>query len=62
MNTKTLPKPLEGHTILVTRPIHQADKLCSHIEKAGGRVLRFPTLEIADPADTEKVRQRLLSL
>lgn len=62
MNTKTLPKPLEGHTILVTRPIHQADKLCSHIEKAGGQVLRFPTLEIADPVDIEKIRSRLLSL
>lgn len=55
-------KILNGQTILVTRPVHQADKLCAYIQKAGGEVLRFPTLEIAEPADIAKVRRQLQTL
>ena len=57
-----MSKPLQGQTILVTRPVHQADKLCTYIEKSGGQVLRFPTLEICDPENLDKVRKQLLSL
>jgi len=38
--------PLSGLVVLVTRPARQADRLCARIEGAGGRVVRFPTLEI----------------
>lgn len=37
---------LSGLYILVTRPAHQADSLCDMIEKRGGKVLRFPVIEI----------------
>lgn len=37
---------LNGALILVTRPAAQAEKLCRFIESAGGKALRFPTLEI----------------
>jgi len=43
--------PLAGVGVLVTRPVHQAEGLCSLIEAAGGRALRFPVLEILDPVD-----------
>lgn len=37
---------LHGAHILVTRPAHQADKLCRLIEQSGGVPVSFPTLEI----------------
>lgn len=37
---------LKGAHVLVTRPQHQADKLCQLIEAQGGVPVRFPTLEI----------------
>lgn len=37
--------------MLVTRPAHQAGRLCALIEAHGGRPIRFPTLEIRDPLD-----------
>lgn len=37
---------LKDQNILVTRPAHQADKLCDLIKQQGGRAVRFPTLEI----------------
>ncbi len=40
-------RALAGRTILVTRPAGQAERLCRMIERAGGRALRFPLLEIA---------------
>ncbi|GBE09920.1 uroporphyrinogen-III synthase [bacterium BMS3Bbin12] len=43
--------PLAGVGILVTRPAHQSEPLCRRIEAAGGCAIRFPVLEILDPAD-----------
>lgn len=37
---------LKGARILVTRPFHQADKICHQIEHENGIAVRFPTLEI----------------
>ena len=42
---------LQGLSVLVTRPAEQADALCELIEKAHGRPVRFPALEILPPAD-----------
>jgi uroporphyrinogen-III synthase len=42
---------LQGLYIVVTRPAHQAQGLCSLIEAAGGHVLRLPLLEIDRPRD-----------
>jgi uroporphyrinogen-III synthase len=38
--------------VLVTRPAHQAERLCGLIEAAGGRAIRFPVLEILEPSDS----------
>ncbi len=45
--------PLDGIGVLVTRPAGQADGLCAAIEDAGGRSIRFPTLEILEPMDAQ---------
>ena len=37
--------------MVVTRPAHQAGNLAELIERAGGRVILFPTLEIFDAQD-----------
>ncbi|KAF0192232.1 MAG: uroporphyrinogen-III synthase [Gammaproteobacteria bacterium] len=42
---------LAGITVLVTRPAHQSQHLCELIEGDGGRVIRFPVIDIAPPAD-----------
>ncbi|WP_457673305.1 uroporphyrinogen-III synthase [Thiolapillus sp.] len=49
---------LRGMSVLVTRPAAQADPLCSLIEKAHGRPVRFPAMEIL-PLDSEDARQVL---
>jgi uroporphyrinogen-III synthase len=38
--------------IVVTRPVHQADRLCQMIEDRGGNPIRFPALQILPPQDT----------
>lgn len=42
---------LGGSGVLVTRPAAQAEGLCRRIVAAGGRPLRFPTVDIQPPAD-----------
>lgn len=44
-------RPLAGLGVLITRPAHQAAQLARLFEQAGASVIRFPTLEIAPPAD-----------
>jgi uroporphyrinogen-III synthase len=53
---------LQGTGVLVTRPAHQADSLCAAIEAAGGEAIRFPTLEIAPPADSAAITAQLQQL
>ena len=48
--------PLNGVTVLVTRPAHQAQGLRELIEDRGGKVILFPVLEIQDAEDTGAVR------
>ena len=43
--------PLKGVGVVVTRPAHQAGHLAELIERAGGRAILFPTLEIFDVQD-----------
>lgn len=49
---------LKQYNILVTRPKHQADKLCELIEHQGWNAIRFPTLEII-ALDNDKIRQQI---
>lgn len=44
-------KPLAGLGVVVTRPAHQAGALVELIERAGGRPILFPALEIFDAED-----------
>ena len=44
--------PLASRGIVVTRPAHQAALLAQMIRAAGGRVLLFPVIEIADIEDS----------
>ncbi|MHB1293119.1 MAG: uroporphyrinogen-III synthase, partial [Sulfuricella sp.] len=44
-------RPLENVGVVVTRPAHQAGNLAELIERAGGRAILFPTLEIFDAQD-----------
>ncbi len=59
-----MPEPedarfLEGFSVLVTRPAHQAAGLCEMIESAGGVALRLPLLAIAKVADPAAASTRL---
>ena len=47
--------PLSGVSVLVTRPAGQAKKLAGEIERAGGKALLFPAIEIADIEDDAKL-------
>ena len=51
------PAQLQGITVLVTRPVHQADSLCQRLVKYGARVVRFPLLEIQEPVDLAPLKQ-----
>jgi len=42
---------LEGVSIVVTRPAHQAEGLCRRLAREGAEVIRFPVMEIAEPQD-----------
>lgn len=49
----TTAATLQGRSVLVTRPAHQAGPLLDAVEAAGGRALRFPVIDIVgrDAAD-----------
>ncbi len=55
-------RPLFGRTILVTRPRHQAQSLCSRFIELGARVLVQPTIEIAPCEDWGAVDDALSRL
>jgi uroporphyrinogen III methyltransferase/synthase len=44
-------RPLFGRTVLVTRPVHQADRLVDRFSELGAAVLVQPAIEINEPAD-----------
>ncbi|MGE5314233.1 MAG: uroporphyrinogen-III synthase [Acidobacteriota bacterium] len=47
--------PLEGVTVIVTRPRLQAAEFAGACERAGASVLFFPSIEIAAPAEWSEV-------
>jgi uroporphyrinogen-III synthase len=59
LNTQSPPCNLAGLSVLVTRPAHQSGGLCEMIERAHGRPVRFPALEILGPADKHAARAAL---
>ena len=60
--TSAAQQPLRGRAVLVTRPIHQTDKLVGLVNAAGGKAILFPALAIESPANPEPVRQLLAEL
>jgi len=58
-----MPKgDLDGLTIVVTRPVHQAEGFCRLIEAEGAAALRFPVIDIQPPLDTIALAARLQRL
>lgn len=51
----------EQYNILVTRPSHQAEKLCHLIEQQGWNAIRFPTLEIV-AVKKKQIKQKLKTI
>lgn len=51
---------LQGLGVLVTRPAHQAEKLCDGIESAGGHAYRLPTISIEASDRTEQLKAQTL--
>lgn len=47
----TLPPPLAGRRVVVTRARHQARGLIERLEAAGATVVEVPTIDVADPRD-----------
>lgn len=56
------PAPLQGKTVLVTRPAHQAAQLIELIETAGGNALPFPTIEILPPHNPDAALKQFQQL
>lgn len=54
-------KTLAGLRVWVTRPAHQADRLCAAIEAAGGHALRQPLLAIDGPRDPRQAVAALMT-
>ncbi|GMQ96584.1 MAG: uroporphyrinogen-III synthase [Gammaproteobacteria bacterium] len=50
---------LAGIHVLVTRPVHQAGKMCALLSNRGANTIQCPTLEISNPVDTVKVKKLL---
>jgi uroporphyrinogen-III synthase len=57
-----MPLPLEGRTILVTRPKHQASELADPLRALGAEILFLPAIEIAPPLDFQPLDQALINL
>lgn len=53
---------LDGRIIVITRPGGQAQQLAKLVEKAGGRAVQFPVLEIREPCDPEPARAAIARL
>ena len=48
-------RPLAGKSVVVTRPVHQAQAFARLIKDAGGRAILFPAIEIRDVKDPYSV-------
>ena len=44
-------RPLFGHKVVVTRPLHQSSALAARLRAEGADAILVPTIEIVDPAD-----------
>lgn len=49
-------------SVLVTRPVHQAEKFCQLIENAGGKAIRFPVITIEAITNNPDLSQQLADI
>jgi uroporphyrinogen III methyltransferase / synthase len=54
--------PLIGKTILITRPRDQADAIAERLERLGGKIIHFPTIEVIPPSSWEPVDSSIARL
>ncbi|PWQ94311.1 uroporphyrinogen-III synthase [Leucothrix pacifica] len=54
--------PLQGRSIVVTRPVHQAAQISQQLQDVGAEVINFPLLDIVEPSDTDGCRRKLAVL
>ncbi|MCL5317171.1 MAG: uroporphyrinogen-III synthase [Thaumarchaeota archaeon] len=59
MKGKMVKEMLEGRTVVITRPKHQADDLAQIVTKLGGKPRIVPTVEIGPVSNLEEVREPL---
>jgi len=52
-------KPLSGKRIIITRSLHQAQKMVDLITDLGGEPLTFPTIEIVPPTQSEPMDESI---
>lgn len=55
-------RPLQGRTVVVTRPRRRADAFASSLRELGADVLEYPTIAIEPPDDPGPLRRALRSL
>lgn len=52
-------RPLQGRTVVVTRPRDQADPLVRALRDRGARVVEYPTIRISAPREAAPLRRAL---
>ncbi|MCB0998346.1 MAG: uroporphyrinogen-III synthase [Acidimicrobiales bacterium] len=62
MNTTDTASPLAGVTVVVTRPVEQADTLAELVAARGARPLVVPLIELVDVATADEVATALAPL
>jgi uroporphyrinogen-III synthase len=58
----SMPGPLEGKRIVVTRGVEQARDLMARLENMGATVLLFPAVSFSEPSDTAELDRAIRSL
>ncbi len=58
----SMPGPLEGKRIVVTRAVEQSRELLARLESMGATVLLFPAVSFSEPSDTAELDRAIRSL
>jgi uroporphyrinogen-III synthase len=60
--SRTTSQPLGGRSIVITRPVAQAQQLAELVREAGGNAILFPAIEILDAADPKPLNDIIARL